>query len=534
MQRHDVIAGLSIAGLMLPEAIAYAGIAGLPPQRAILAAVAGSCAYLILGRSRFAIVSPTSSSAAILAAALASLPPEGRGASAMATLIVVMVGTMFCVMAAARLGGLASFISRPVLRGFAFGLAITIIIKQLPIIVGVPLHKLPIGALLLALLRSPQSWHGASIATAIAAFTSLLLLRRMPGLPGAFLVLVGGIGASGLLDLPARGVANVGMIDLTPHWEGMFWPDWQQLSHVAQLAVPIVLILFAESWGTMRNLALRHGDKVEPNREMAALGLANIAAAMVQGMPVGAGFSAGSAAEASGAHTRWTGLVAAGALAALVILAMPLVARLPEPVLAAVVVAALLHALDPMPLLRLWRIRRDSVAALGATAGVLVLGVLNGMLFAIALSLALLIRRLAAPQLSQLGQLGSGHDYVDLLRHPDAISPPGMMILRPAEPLFFANAERVLARVVDLLGAHGDRHQLILSLEESFDLDSTALDALIEFDTLMRARGVTLQLARVRDHVRDLMNAAGAANLIARSSYSVDDAVEALKQEEKP
>ena len=530
MQGRDAIAGLSIAGLMLPEAIAYAGIAGLPPQRAILAAVAGACAYLILGRSRFAIISPTSSSAAILAAALATLAP-GIAVGAAATILVAMVGGIFCIMAAARLGGLAGFISRPVLRGFAFGLALTIIVKQLPVVTGLPLHEPTIGALLLALLENAGRWHIASLATALIALAALIALRRAPSLPGAFLVLAGGVGASALLDLPALGVASVGRIDLIPHWEGMTLPDWPQLSRLAQLAAPIVLILLAESWGTMRSLALRHGDRVEPNREMAALGLANMAAAIVQGMPVGAGFSAGSAAEAAGVGSRWAALVAAAALAALVILAMPLVARLPQPVLAAVVVAALLHALDPAPLLRLWHIRRDILSALGAAAGVLLLGVLDGMLFAIALSLMLMIRRLATPQLSQLGQLRGGHDYVDVARHPDAVSPRGVMILRPAEPLFFANAERVLGRVSDLLRAQPDRLKLILSLEESFDLDSTALDALTEFDALMRRRGVTVQLARVRDHVRDLMQAAGLTDLIARSSYSVDDAVRALEQE---
>ncbi|WP_150293773.1 SulP family inorganic anion transporter [Sphingobium estronivorans] len=151
MHRRDAIAGLSIAGLMLPEAIAYAGIAGLPPQRAIVAAVAGCIAYLVLGRSRFAIISPTSSSAAILAAALAALPPDAGPKGTVATLVVAMVGAMFCTMAVARLGGLASFISRPVLRGFAFGLAITIIVKQLPIVVGLPPT---IGALLGALTGS--------------------------------------------------------------------------------------------------------------------------------------------------------------------------------------------------------------------------------------------------------------------------------------------------------------------------------------------------------------------------------------------
>jgi len=531
LRSRDAIAGLSLAGLMLPEAIAYAGIAGLPPQRAIMAAIVGACAYLVLGRSRYAIISPTSSSAAILAAAIASLPPDGISAGALATLVVGMVGVLFCIMSIARLGGLASFISRPVLRGFAFGLAITIIVKQLPIILGVSLHSSSIGALTIALLANAKHWHLASLATASVALAALILLRKAPSLPGAFLVLAGGICASTLLDLPAHGVASVGTLTLLPQWEGMAWPGWKELSRVVQLAVPIVLILFAESWGTMRTLALRHGDRVEPNRELAALGIANLAAGLVQGMPVGAGFSAGSAAEAAGGRTRWTGLVAAGALAALVVFAMPLVAQLPEPVLAAVVVAALLHALDPAPLLRLWHIRRDAAAALGAAAGVLALGVLDGMLFAIGLSLALLIRRLATPQLSLLGRLDAGHDYVDLARHPEALVPAGVTIVRPAEPLFFANAERVLGRIADLPDLLSGGVSVVLSLEESFDLDSTALDALLEFAVQMQNRGVTLRLARVRDHVRDLLSAAGAVDLLTHASYSVDDAVQALEKE---
>ncbi|HEX7783057.1 MAG TPA: SulP family inorganic anion transporter [Sphingobium sp.] len=526
MERGDVIAGLSIAGLMLPEAIAYAGIAGLPPQHAILAALAGALGYLLLGRSRFAIVSPTSSSAAILAAALGSLSLRGMDHVVAAMMIVAIVGLLFCLMAIARLGGLASFISRPVLRGFAFGLAITIIIKQLPIVVGLPIHGASIFSLLAALVEAIPHWHLASIATALTALAALLALRSMPAIPGAFLVLAGGIAASFLLRLPSHGVASVGTIDFTMRFQGLRLPDWQTLSRFVQLAAPIVLILFAESWGTMRTLALRHGDAIDPNRELGALGLANLASAMVQGMPVGAGFSAGSAAEAAGAHTRWTGLIAAAILGAFVLFAMPLVSLLPEPVLAAVVITALLHALDPTPLVRLWRIGRDLPVALGAGVGVLALGVLDGMLFAIGLSIALLIRRLATPQLVSLGRLGASHDYVDIARHPEATLPQGIAIFRPAEPLFFANAERVLARVAALQSTTPDRDHIILSLEESFDIDSTALDALVEFSALMTRRGVVLQLARVRDHVRDLMRAGGADDLVAKSRYSVDDAVE--------
>jgi len=518
---------------MLPEAIGYAGIAGLPPQHAILAACAGACAYTLLGRSRFAIVAPTSSSAAILAATLGSLPLDGTGRAVTTALIVALVGIIFCGMGLARLGGLASFISRPVLRGFAFGLAITIIIKQLPVIVGLPSHGGSIGALLAALFQSAGSWHGVSILVTLIALVLLLFLRRFPVVPGAFLVLGGGILASALLDLPGHGVATVGTIDLMPHWNDLRLPATGELLSLPQYALPIVLILFAESWGTMRALALRHGDAIEPNRELAALGVSNLASALVVGMPVGAGFSAGSAAEAAGAGTRWTGLIAAVGLGALVLLAMPLVARLPEPVLAAVVIAALVHALNVAPFMRLWRIRRDLPVALGAAAGVLALGVLDGMLFAIALSLALLIRRLATPHLSQLGRLGASHDYVDIAYHPDAQPPAGMIVARPAEPLFFANAERVLARVTALQAAQPDRRKLVLSLEESFDLDSTALDALTEFAALMAQRQVTLQLARVRDHVRDLMRQASADDLLARSSYSVDDAVRALSPQQE-
>ena len=390
---------------MLPEAVAYAGIAGLPPQRALTAAVAGCLVYVLVGRSRFAIVSPTSSSAAILAAALASFPGEAAARLALATLAVFLTGLFFCVAASVRLGGLTGFISRPVLRGFAFGLAVTIIIRQLPSIFGVPVGGGAVFDLVGALFARAGHWHGASIATGTAALAILLLLRRLPLVPGAFVVLVGGIGASALLNLPGYGVNVVGPIDLSLSWPELPQVDWRIFSRIAQITLPLVLMLFAESWGTMRAMALRHGDVVEPNRELMALGFANLAAAVVQGMAVGAGFSAGSMNEAAGAQSRAAAALAGATLALLVLVAGNLIALLPQPVLAAVVIAALSHALDPSPLLRLWKLRRDQYVALGAASGVFVLGVLNGMLFAIALSLIALIRRIAAPQLMRLGGL---------------------------------------------------------------------------------------------------------------------------------
>ena len=355
------------------------------------------------------------------------------------------------------------------------------------------------------------------------------MLRRLPALPGAFIVLVAGVAASALLGLEARGVAVVGAIDMTLRWPVLQPLPWPTVLQLVELVLPLVLILFAESWGTMRALALRHGDALEPNRELGALGLANAAAALVQGMPVGAGFSAGSASEAAGATSRATAAIAAIGLGLLILVASPLVALLPQPVLAAVVIAALTHALDPAPLLRLWRLGRDQYVALGAAGGVMLLGVLNGMLFAIVLSLAALLSRLATPDIVRLGRLAGSHDFVDLARHPDAVSPPAMAIWRPMVPLFFANAENALGIIARRQAGEPEARVVIVSLEESFDLDSTAAEALIEFDARMQAKGLTLLLARVRDRVRDLLSAAGAADLAGRASYSVDDAVAAAE-----
>uniref|UniRef100_UPI0035CC4AA1 SulP family inorganic anion transporter n=1 Tax=uncultured Sphingomonas sp. TaxID=158754 RepID=UPI0035CC4AA1 len=528
MRRTDIIAGICVAGLLLPEAVAYAGIAGLPPQRAIFAAIAGCLGYAIAGRSRFAVVSATSSSAVILAAMLATAPGGPSDKAALATIVVAMTGLLFLCASVARLGAMTSFISRPVLHGFAFALAVTIILHQLPILAGVAVAAPDIARYAMALVASAPSWNGASVATGATALAALLALRRMPTVPGALCVLVAGVVASRYLDLAQHGVALVGTIDARLAWPSSPHLGWPTLTRLAQFAVPLVLILFAESWGTIRTLALRHGDTVDADPELAGLGLANIASALAQGMPVGAGFSAGSASETAGGASRITGVIAAIGLALLVLFAMPAIALLPQPVLAAVVIAALTHALDPAPLLRLWRLDRDQYVALGAALGVLALGVLNGMLLAILLSLVALLRRIASPTVARLGRLGEGHDYVDLARHRDAVAPPRVAIWRPTAPLFFANAERMLAYVTIRTRAAPMLHGIVLSLEESYDLDSTALDALIEFDGTMRAAGIPLQLARLHDRAHDVLKAAHANDLDRRSSYSVDDAVVAL------
>ena len=532
--RADAIAGLSVAGLMLPEAVAYAGIAGLPAGRAISAAIGGGLVYAVMGRSRFAIVAPTSSSAAILAAALATLSASAADKGLLATAIIVVVGVTFLIMSALRLGGIAAFISRPVLHGFGFGLAVTIVVKQLPTLSGLHIRTARFVDLIGQIVSHLGAINPASLAIGLGALCSLLLFRRYTRLPGALIVLLAGTSLSLMVDLPSLGVALVGPVSIAFEFPNL--PDFafEQWAKIVQLALPLTLILFAESWGTMRALALRHGDMLSANRELAALGGANMAAALAHGMPVGAGFSAGSASEAAGATTRATAFVAVLALTVLVLLEGPAIARIPEPVLAAIVIAALTHALAPAPIMRLFRIDRDQWIAVVAALGVILLGVLNGMLFAVVLSLAALLRRLAAPVVSELGQLRAGHDFVDLARHADASRITGLAIFRPNAPLFFGNADAALGQISARSAACGAGAAIILSLEESDDLDSTAVEAIGEFAKTLAARNQTLRLARLHDQARAVLNAASMTTLTEMAGYSVADAVVAATQRLEP
>ena len=525
--RYDLIAGLSVAGLLLPESVAYSSIAGVAPQHGLFAAVVGLVAYAALGRSRYAIVAPTSSSAAVLAAAAASVafdtPQAHREALAFGA--VCLAGLFFLVAGALRLGSLSSFISRPVLRGFAFGLAVTIVARQMPGVLALDAANGNFFQLVAALALHWRDWNMASLSIGAAALAALVALHRFPALPGAFIVLVGGVLLSYAVDLPAHGVRLVGALDIVPFWPDLPVLSWREWTRLAEVAAPLFLIIYAESWGSMRSLALRHGDSLDANREMLALGVANLLSGLVRGLPVGAGFSASSACEASGARTRLAGFVAGLAMIALVANAGPYIARLPQPVLAAVVVAALLHALDPAPLLRLWRIDRDQYVALAAALGVMILGVVDGMLLAVALSIVAILQRMATPKLVVLGRLKGSHDFVEASQDGVDVD-PRIEILRPTQPLFFANADVVLADVVARMQANATEEAAILSLEETPSLDSTTLDALIECDAQLEALGRRLFLARVKTSVEETLAAAGADDLARRAAqnFSVSDA----------
>ena len=498
---QDVSAGLSIAGLLLPEAVAYASIGNLAPQAGILALFAGLLCYGVLGTSRFAIVSATSSSAAVLAAAMASMPGGTAGHRLMLMAgLVMLTGGFFLLAWVARLGSVTQFIAKPVLRGFSFGLAIVIIVKQLPGVLGVQPPQGDVLHLVPGVLAQAGQWNGRGAALCAAALLLLFLLRRAQRWPAGLIVIALGIGAGRWLDLPGHGVALVGAIDVSlamPVLPRLTQAEWTRL---AELAFALALILYAESYGAIRSFALKHGDPVAPERDLLALGMANVLAGLLQAMPVGAGYSATSANEAAGATSRLAGLVAAAVVGVIVLTLLPLVAFTPVPVLAAVVIHAVSHTLNPVALQPYFAWRRDRLLVLAAIAGVLLFGVLDGLLVAIAISLLLMLRRLSRPGMSVLGRLGESHDYVKLALHRNARAQPELLILRLDEPLFFVNAERSLHLARALVEERtGPLRKVILSLEESPDLDGSSVEALRDFAAFVRQQGLSLALARLKE-----------------------------------
>jgi MFS superfamily sulfate permease-like transporter len=487
-----------------------------------------------LGTSRFAIVSATSSSAAVLAAATATLANGDSGLRmTLAIGLVLVTGGFFVLAGLFKLGSVTSFIAKPVLRGFALGLALTIILKQFASIVDVHLSNGNLIHFVPQLLEQWSQWNRVGLLVAAVALLVLGLCARLRHVPGGLLVVALGIAAGQWLNLPAYGVDLIGVIDLSlevPRLPVLPFADWLRLG---ELAFAMVMILYAESYGSITSFALKHNDRVSSNRDLLALGAANLLSGLFHGMPAGAGYSATSANEAAGAGSRLSGVVAAAVVLLIVLTVLPYIALTPEPVLAAIVIYALARGLSLQPLGRYFIWRRDRLLVICAVAAVLVLGVLDGLLVAVAISVVLMLKQMSSADIQVLGQMGGGHDYVDVQRHPDAHVIPGVLIVRPSEALFFANVERILGGALRLARhAEPPVHTIILSLEESPDLDGTSIEALEVFFLQVRALDKLLILARLKHEAKAVLAMLPTQELeqVFLSGLSVDDAVrQALK-----
>lgn len=537
--RYDVIAGIALAGLLIPEAMGYAGIAGLPPQAGLYATAFGLLAYALFGSSRQLAVSPTSASSAILAATVAPLAASDPGKSmVLASAVTLVLGGLFLLAGILKLGSISDFISKPVLKGFVFGVALNIVIKQLPKLLGIEKGTGQAYMQLWHSIRHAVDANLWTVVTAVAALAILFLVGRYwPAIPGALLVLVGGILASRLLDLHSHGVEIVGAIPAglpLPDFPTLSWEDWLQ---AAPAAVGLMLVLFAESIGAARTFALKNGYDIDANQELRALGVANAASAIFRGMQVGGGTSGTAANDSSGAKTQVSSIAASLLVMLTLLFLTGWFYHLPEAVLGAIVVHAVWHLLD---LRELWRFRRihrmDFRGAVVAIVGVVAFGILDGLVLAVILTLIALMRFLSMPQVVVLGRLATG-EYVDIARHPEAERFPGILLLRIDRIWFFANADGIREHVNQLiLEAPGPLKTIVVSFAPVPLIDVTAVDALAQLLGNARDHGHRIVLAAVRDPVRDTLTRASLLSTIGEENIfrNMENAVEAVTGATRP
>ncbi|MGZ3631276.1 MAG: SulP family inorganic anion transporter [Candidatus Limnocylindrales bacterium] len=509
--RGDVAAGLVLSALLVPQGMAYAQLAGLPPVTGLYATVLALLAYAVLGPSRTMIVGPDSSLLPLVAATV--LPLVGAGADptrlvGLASALALMVGLIAVAAGLTRVGTLAELISRPVRVGYLNGIALVIIASQLPRLFGFSVVATDLPGQLKEFVDGLRAGlvNPTALLLGLASLVTILVLRwRWPRLPGVLVAAVGATLAVSLLDLQARGVAVVGPIPSgfpVPALPSIQPGDLQPL---LLGALAIAFVALTDTSALSRSLAARAHVTVDPNHEVAAIGAANVAAGLFQGFPVSASSSRTPVAMAAGAQTQLTGVIGAGVIVAVLLVGGNLLANFPSATLAAIVIVAGLSLLDLRTVAWLWRVRRsECLLSLAALAGVVLVGVLPGILVAVALSIGTFVIRLWRPYNVVLGRLGDRKGYHDVARHPDAEQVPGLLIYRFDAPLFFANADYFARQVHRVLAARGEPVRwLLVAGEPITDIDTTAAETLAQLHDDLGAQGITLVFAELKGPVKD-------------------------------
>ncbi len=521
--RFDLIAGLTILALLIPEGMAYAELAGLPPQTAFYAAPIGLLLYAVFGTSRQLMVAVSAAIATMSAVTVAPLAAAGSPEyAALSAALALLAGTISVLAGLFKLGRIASFFSESVLVGFITGLALTVAIKQVPKLFGLESGQGNFWERLYDILIHLPETH---LLTLIVGVTSIALLffleRRFHKIPAALVVMILGILASVALGLEARGVHVVGAIPtgfVPPKIPAVTWQDmWLLLPG----ALGIALVNFAEAYGPARGFATKHKYEIDADQELIGLGAANMGAGLFQGFSIGSSLSKSAANDRAGARTPLSLLVCAALTIVVALFLTPLFAPLPEAVLAAVVIVAVIGMMKFKKLQQLWKVRRiDFWLAIIALFGVLTFEALEGLLIAVIVSLAVLVWRASQPRFSVLGRIPAGLEFGDIAQHPENKTIPGLLIVRPNQGLFFANADSLRAAMVEAVRASDPpTRAVLLDLEMTNELDMPSAEMLAELKEKLAGQQVDLLLSRVHRVVRDLLDRSGAAQTIGADHF---------------
>lgn len=511
--RFDVVAGLTAAAVVLPKAMAYATVAGLPVSVGLYTALVPMVVYALLGTSRVLSVSSTTTLAILTGTQLGLVVPEGdpgKLITAVATL-TALTGAVLLVASLLRLGFVASFISLPVLTGFKAGIGFVIVLDQVPKLLGVHITKDNFFRDLLSLIQHLSDASPLTIAIGIGTMIALLAMeRRWPHSPAPLAVVSAGIALSWFAGLDAAGVATVGFIPQS--LPTLTFPSIDLVQQLLPGALGIALMSFTETIAAGRAFASRSDPPIRADRELLATGAANLASAFFGAMPAGGGTSQTALVRAVGGQTQKASLVTAAAAAATMLVLAPLLGLLPQAVLAGIVVVYSVGLIKPAEFASIRRVRRMEFRwALSAFLGVLIFGTLQGIVAAIVLSLIGLASQSANPRVHIIGRK-RGADVLRPLsaEHPDDETFEGLLILRPEGRLFFANAQQVADKIQAIVADYKPQ-VVMLDMSRVFDVEYSALQMMIEGERRMTGQGITVWMAGLNPDVLAFVRASGLA-----------------------
>ncbi|MFE0256684.1 SulP family inorganic anion transporter [Streptomyces sp. NPDC059010] len=505
----DVVAGVVLTTLLVPQGMAYAELAGLPAITGLYTSVLCLLGYAVFGPSRILVLGPDSSLGPMIAATVLPLVAAGGDsgrAVALASMLSLMVGAITILAGVCRLGFIADLISKPTMIGYMNGLALTILIGQLPKLFGFKTDADGLVEEFDAFFRGLADGKTvpAAVTVGLAGIVLILVLQRwLPKVPAVLVMVVLAIAATSVFDLGRHGVSLVG--ELPQGFPPLTFPDvgWDDLAPLFGGALGIALVSLADTISNASAFASRTGQEVRGNEEMTAIGAANVAAGLFQGFPVSTSGSRTAVAERAGARSQLTGVVGAGLIVLMLVLLPGLFRNLPQPALAAIVITASLSLADLAGTRRLWQQRRmEFLLSIAAFLGVALLGVLPGIAVAVGLSILNVFRRAWWPYNTVLGRVPGMPGYHDVRSYPGAEQLPGLVIHRFDGPLFFANAKSFRREVMRLARAEPPPKWVLLAAEPVTDVDTTAADELEELDEALNERGVSLVFAELKDPVR--------------------------------
>jgi high affinity sulfate transporter 1 len=513
--RHDLAAGLVLATMLVPVGIAYAVASGVPGIYGLYATIVPLLAYALFGPSRILVLGPDSALAAVILAVVVPLSAgDPLRAVALAGMMAVVSGLLCILAGLARLGFVTELLSKPIRYGYMNGMALTVLVSQLPKLFGFsvegegPLRTL--AAFAEAVLAGRTNW--AALAVGAGTLAIILVLKGSRRVPGILVAVVAATVVVGLLDLPAR--AGVSVLGPLPQGLPAFvvpWLTYDDIVPVLLGGAAVALVSFADTSVLSRAYAARTNSYVDPNQEMVGLGAANLAAGFFQGFPISSSASRTPVAEVAGARTQLAGVVGAMAVAALLLVAPDLLASLPTSALAAVVIAAVIGLIEVSDLRRIYRIQRwEFWLSIVCLAGVAILGAIPGIGLAIVIAVIEFLWDGWRPHSAVLGRVDGIKGYHDVTRYPEARLIPGLVLFRWDAPLFFANAELFHDRVLDAVAASPTPVRwLVVAAEPVTSVDVTAADMLADLDETLREAGIELCFAEMKDPVKDKLKRFG-------------------------